>query len=226
MPLSLDAARTANRRELEKFLKEVRVAFAASDETAKLRVFAIRYIKRKTREDGRVDPAGVVFGAHTAYSLSELKTLAKDIRANGIDVKRFEKVLFRLDDLADAVTTVKHLEGGCKGRVDAGKCCRCQAITPGEVAFKFELVAQDLRDHEVKMDMFGADGMGKSLFAGKAAQDVAAMERSDLDDLIDSWTEVPILAKVVMVYSSESDQVSVYPWQLRRLPLDFLPAAA
>ena len=85
-------------------------------------------IKRKTREDGRVDPAGVVFGAHTAYSLSELKTLAKDIRANGIDVKRFEKVLFRLDDLADAVTTVKHLEGGCKGRVDAGKCCRCHDV--------------------------------------------------------------------------------------------------
>ena len=218
--------RGASKRELEKYLKEIKEPFEASDDVLSLRVKALRRVKRKRREEGRTDSAGVVFGAHTAYSLTELGAIAKDVRANGADCKRFEKVLFCLDDLADNMTTVKHLEGDCGGKIVDGKCSRCSTITPGEVAFKFELVVTDLRDRAFQMDMFGAKGMGNSLFPGKAARDVAAMDRSALDDLVDSWTEVPILAQGVLVYSTESDQVSIYPYQLRRLPNDYFGDAS
>ena len=43
------------------------------------------------------------------------------------------------------------------------------------------------------------------------------MSRVELDDIIEQWTEVPILAKVVMSLDIETDKVKMFPYELRRL---------
>ena len=66
-------------------------------------------------------------------------------------------------------------------------------------------------------------GIGASFFNGKSAGHVCGMSRAELDDVIDSWTEVPIIAKVAISVDPETDQIKMFPYQMRRLPMSHMP---
>ena len=84
---------TARKPQLSQFLRAEGVQWADDGDVRGMRAAAIRRLKRKTREEGRKDPLGAVFGADTALSLSEVVSLARDMRANAFNCKRFERVL-------------------------------------------------------------------------------------------------------------------------------------
>ena len=84
-------------------------------------------------------------------------------------------------------------------------------------AFKLELVLEDLKDASVKLETGGGDALGNALFK-KSASIVQAMSRAELDDVVETWVEVPILANMCLSYSAAIGKVSAYPFKLRRLP--------
>merc|ERR1712039_368886 len=136
---------TARKAQLSQFLRAEGIQWADDGDVRGMRAAAIRRLKRKAREKGRKDPLGVVFGADTALSLSDVLALAKDMRANGFSCKRFERILFKIDDVADNMTVLKH-KPECMGRVVDGKCRKCGEVTPGETSYKLELVLADLKN--------------------------------------------------------------------------------
>ena len=80
----------------------------------------------------------------------------------------------------------------CRSSVVDGRCRRCQVAAMGELSFKLELCVADLRNVVVKMTLPGADSVGAALFPGMTATMVNALDRRQQDDIVESWTEVPI----------------------------------
>merc|ERR1712087_875108 len=135
---------TANQKQLSRFLKDEGMSFADSGDLREMRAHAIRRLKRKNREQERNDPMGVAFGIDTALTIEEVKALANDMRKNAIDCKRFERVIFKIDDIADDMFVLKHLPV-CNGRIVKGQCRKCNEVTPGGLAYRLELILADLK---------------------------------------------------------------------------------
>merc|ERR1712146_72202 len=119
----------------------------------------------------------------------------------------------------DGLTGARHLR--VRVKIEDGVCKKCGCSTPGVHCFKFEVVLADLNDAEVLLPIMGADGIGSSLFHGKSAGEVSGMSRSELDDVIDKWTGVPIIAKFAISVDPDTDELKVFPYQMRRLPMSY-----
>lgn len=147
------------------------------------------------------------------------------MRRDGLTGTQHPRVLFKIDDVDDDMMVMRHQAdtNGCRGKVVDGVCRKCGEATPGVHCFSFELVLMDLEDSDVFVSIMGADGIGASFFNGKSAGHVCGMSRAELDDVIDSWTEVPIIAKVAISVDPETDQIKMFPYQMRRLPMSYMP---
>ena len=65
-----------------------------------LRAAVVHHMKRESWRARRNDPLGPVWGADTALSVSALKYLMTTMRVESLTRDRFEKVLFKLDDIS------------------------------------------------------------------------------------------------------------------------------
>ena len=224
MPNPNDAALdplTARKPALEAWLRREDIDMPEDADIRTLRATVVRRMKRKRRVCAR-ELFGAVFGANTALSVADLKKIAVDIHTNGLECRRSEKVIFKLDDISDEMLVTRHMPD-CKGTISNGICRKCGDISIGRPVFKFELVIVDLKDPDVMLEVGGANGVGQSIFKDKGPELVKNMDRSDIDDIIESWTEVPILAQVFIVYTPEQDKVMMYPFNMRKLPMSYLP---
>ena len=88
-------------------------------------------------------------------SVSELKVEIGSMRKTCMnDCKRFKKVIFKLDDVADDMIVQRH-SGSCRGTVEHGKCKRCDEPTDGIACWAMSLVIQDISDKTVKLEVPG-----------------------------------------------------------------------
>ena len=206
---------TARKPTLIQYLQQESIDIPDTEDTRSIRAAVIRRLKRRRREQERRDLAGAVFGYQTALSLAQVKAIASEMVSADIECRRFEKVIFKIDDISDDVIAMRHLPE-CKGLIQNGKCKSCGETTDGQAAFKLELVLEDVKDASVKLETGGGDALGNALFK-KSASVVQAMSRSELDDVVETWVEVPILASMCLAYNTSMGKVSAYPFKLRRL---------
>ena len=141
--------------ELKAWLRKHGVDLEGENDTKTLRVMCLCRMKRQEREKRRDDPLGSVWGADTALSVSELKVEIGSMRKTCMnDCKRFKKVIFKLDDVADDMIVQRH-SGSCRGTVEHGKCKRCGELTDGIACWAMSLVVQDISDKTVKLEVPG-----------------------------------------------------------------------
>ena len=158
-------------------------------------------------------------------SINELKAVGEKMRSQGLTGKRFPKVMFKIDDITDDMIVLRHTSDmdDCRGKVVDGKCKSCGEHTSGVHCFRFEMVLADLQDNDSFLEIMGADGIGSALFKGRSAGVVSGMSRAEIDDIIDKWTEVPIIASFAVSVDPESDEVKMFPFNMRRLPMSYMP---
>merc|ERR1719152_217151 len=178
-------------------------------------------MKRVSREARRTDPLGPVWGADTALSVAALKDLREQLRTDMITGDRFEKVIFKLDDISDDMVILRHSED-CRSKVMDGRCAKCGCSTEGVWCFRMDMMLQDTQKPHVKLELCGFAAVGRSLFGGKSAREVACMSQNERDDVIDKWTEVAVLAKCALKYDPEADTVKCNLYDLKRLRDEWL----
>lgn len=218
---------TASEQRLRKYLADhsVDVDMQGVDRRS-LRAAVVRHMKRLSRQARRSDPLGPIWGADTALSVSALKDLMVQMRTDMLTGDRFEKVIFKLDDISDDMVVLRHSED-CRSKVRNGMCQRCREHTDGVWCFAMDMLLQDTQHADVRLELSGFAGVGRNLFGSRSAREVHSMTQDERDDIIDAWTEVPILAKCALSLDTESDTVKCRLYDLKRLRDEWLnPIAA
>ena len=132
---------TARPNKLKEYLRNEAIEFDDAADARELRTLCVRRMRRKAREQRRSDPLASAWGVDTAYSVSALKELAENMKTHSLMGKRFEKVLFKIDDVNDNIIVHRHSDS-CWRRIVDGMCPECKVTTPGIPCFSTESSSQ------------------------------------------------------------------------------------
>lgn len=102
-----------------------------------------------------------------------------------------------------------------------GRCSTCNTETIGEPNFRCSLMLCDLEDSTSKYNLIGFKATGEGIF-GKTATQVQDMAPEAVADVLEEWSEVPINVHAVVEYDIAKGKVRVSPYNLARMPIDYL----
>ena len=120
------------------------------------------------------------------------------------------------------ITILRHSDT-CRGVVKNGQCSTCNEQTIGESNFYFSLMLCDLEDNKDMYNLIGYKAAGEAIFGkGKTATQVQDMHDDAVADVLEEWSEVPINISAVVEYDIAKGKPRVSPYNLMRMPLDYL----
>ena len=112
----------------------------------------------------------------------------------------------------------------CRGVIKNGICCAsgCGEQTLGEANFYISMMLSDLEDKNRMYNLVGYKASGEAIFPNMSAQYVQDMTTDAVMDILEDWSEVPINVHAIVEYDIIKGRVRVSPYNLVRMPLDYL----
>lgn len=215
--------------KVKAYLKTEGIDFLPTTKACMLVAMARQRMKRHEREaaaqENNANGGERVVGARTANGLTHLKEKMVEMRTEVITNKIFTRAVFMIDDVSDTLTVRRHNESidECRGRVIDGVCRACREHTAGVEQYSFEMELVDAKDENERLLVQAREGAGLSMFKQPAAA-FKALEKKAQGDLVEKWCGVPVLAHFILSLNTDSMEVSIFPFKMRLLPVDFMYA--
>ena len=208
---------------IKKFLSDNKIAYKDNDTPAALRIKVQRRLIRKKFHGLGVN--GPVHGVTTAMSLGQLKVMVQNISANNYGPKAFICFNAKLN-FVEPLVTITRCSSTCRGVVKNGSCTvkSCTAVPENEENFCINMILSDLENQHDMFNLIGYQATGKIMFGADAtAADVAKWDDDKLGDVLEQWSEVPINVHAIIEYDIKKGAVRLSPYDITRLPIDYLP---
>lgn len=195
----------------------ITLAEGASDASLRARVKR-RQIRKANNVPGRAPIRGVV----SATSLSQFKETVTTMNTKNYGPKTNLMFNAKLMFIEPEITILRH-SATCRGVVKNGQCATCHEQTIGEPNFYFSLMLCDLEDSNEMYNLIGYKAAGEAIFGqGKTPTAVQDMNDDAIADVLEEWSEVPINISAVVEYDIVKGKTRVSPYNLMRMPLDYL----
>ena len=164
-------------------------------------------------------------GVHASESLAQYKARITKMVDNNFGPKVFPSFNCKLLWIEPDVTIIRHSKL-CRGVITGGMCnareCKeADRNSDGEHAFNITMVLCDLEDSTELLNLKGYAKTGSIIFE-KTAADVAAMTDDERADILEKWSEVALNVSVHLEYNIAKGTADGWPYNLVRLPDDYL----
>ena len=161
-------------------------------------------------------------GVSSAKSLGQFKSLIEGMAKDQFGLKSWQCFNAKLLFTEPEITILRH-DNECRGVVKGGVCSSCQAVTEGQPNFYVSMMLCDLEDKNSMYNLIGYKAAGEALFGADSTPDsVTALGETHIADVLEEWSEVPINVHAVVEYDIAKGKVRVSPYNLVRMPLDYL----
>tara|TARA_B100000795_G_scaffold19505_1_gene12960 strand:+ start:2249 stop:2932 length:684 start_codon:yes stop_codon:yes gene_type:complete len=190
------------------------------DQTTEERTLRVAVVRRQRRIQMVKDPP--IRGVTAAWSLTQFKDKLQDMNTKGFGPKDYVCFNAKLVQVDMTVTVLRH-NSSCRGVVKHGRCSTCGEETVGESNFAVSFDLQDLEDSRSLYNMIGYKAAGEAIFGkNKSATTVEDMNMEAVADILENWMEVPINVHAIIEYDMNKGKTRVSPYNLARLPIDYL----
>ena len=210
--------KTASMVKIKAWMRENNVGIPVGASDAALRILVVR---RQVRLANSIPGERPIRGAMAASSLAQFKDTLERMNTRNYGPKEFLCFNAKLLFIEPDVTIIRH-DAICRGVIKYGRCSTCNTETLGEPNFRCSLVLCDLEDQNCKYNLIGFKAAGENIFTGKTATQVEDMAPEAVADVLEEWSEVPINVHAVVEYDIAKGKTRVSPYNLVRMPIDYL----
>ena len=178
--------------------------------------------RRQVRKANNIPGQAPIRGVVSATSLSQFKRTVNTMNTNGYGPKDHLCYNAKLLFIEPEVTILRH-SATCRGVVKHGQCSVCNENCIGEPCFYVSFMLCDLEDNKDLLNLIGYKAAGEAIFGkGKTATQVQDMSAEAVADILEEWSEVPINIHAVVEYDLTKGKTRISPYNLARMPLDYL----
>ena len=189
-------------------------------ETTEERALRVAVVRRQRRNRMTREPP--IRGVTSALSLTQFKAKLQDMNTKGYGPKDYLCFNAKLIQVDMPLTILRH-NSTCRGVVKHGRCSVCAEDTMGESNFFVSFDLQDLEDSRSLYNMIGYKAAGEAIFGkAKTATHVEEMSMDAVADLLENWMEVPVNVHAIVEYEASKGKTRVSPYNIARLPIDYL----
>lgn len=215
----------ASKEECKRFLREHDVAGIDEMTRGAMRVLCGQKKRRLNQNSGTLSKP-LAQASPMAKTLDALMSEIKTMQQENYGPKAFITIKAYLagiegDIIIDRCTGPEDI-GGCKGMVLGGKCRTCDRPTVGVKNFLMKLQLVDLADSKIRYEMTAWKAIAKQIFGTENAAEVAAREKSEIEDILETWALIPVQIKVLTEYDVAKGNVRVIPFHIAKLSLDYV----
>ena len=122
------------------------------------------------------------------------------------------------------LVTLKHETGKfatCRGTIVDNKCKECKLITPGVLAYSFEMIVRENTDEDSpQLCLRCADSAGESLF-GMNASEFTLLSQAEKRTKIEKLLEMPMFSGVMVKYDVDTDDFLKLAYNAEVLPYKY-----
>ena len=210
---------TATMVKIKSWLRANNITIAEGASDAALRA---RVKRRQIRKANNVPGHAPIRGVVSATSLSQFKETLNTMNTKNYGPKTNLMFNAKLMFIEPEITILRH-SATCRGVVKNGQCATCKEQTIGEPNFYFSLMLCDLEDSNEMYNLIGYKAAGEAIFGqGKTPTAVQDLHDDAVADVLEEWSEVPINISTIVEYDIAKGKTRVSPYNLMRMPLDYL----